>query len=291
LIGVPYYFQETKTYKALYQMTKQTTTGVGGTAADIEYNFAATTNNGRISSRKNNVSGEEVVYAYDELNRLISASTAGTGGWGQSFSYDGFGNLLNQTPTKGTAPSVLLSVDGGTNRVNSSGWSYDANGNVTLMPIVGGSTVNTFDVDNRMISSLAGTEQYGYAPDNKRVWKKAPDGTETVYFYGANGQKLVTYTVQASPFALVGARVNVYFGGKLIRADGVAVVHDRLGSVVARVTCAACVTPGVVKKDYFPYGDEIGGATAGNGRIRSRKNTVSREERVHTHLRWCRLKS
>jgi hypothetical protein len=33
------------------------------------------------------------------------------------------------------------------------------------------------------------------------------------------------------------ARVNVYFGGKLIRADGVAVVHDRLGSVVARVTC------------------------------------------------------
>jgi RHS repeat-associated protein len=33
------------------------------------------------------------------------------------------------------------------------------------------------------------------------------------------------------------------------------VVQDRLGSVVAR---------GNVKRDYFPYGDEIGGATAGN---------------------------
>jgi hypothetical protein len=61
LIGVPYLFQETKTYNALYQMTKQTTTGTGGTAADIEYNFAATTNNGRITSRRNLVSGEEVV--------------------------------------------------------------------------------------------------------------------------------------------------------------------------------------------------------------------------------------
>jgi hypothetical protein len=138
------------------------------------------------------------------------------------------------------------------------------NGNTTLMPIVGGSTVNAFDVDNRMVSSMGGTEFYGYAPDNKRVWKKEPSGVETVYFYGANGQKLVTYTVQTSPFALVAGRVNVYFGGKLIRADGVAVVHDRLGSVVARASCAACNAPSVTKKDYFPYGDEIGGATTGN---------------------------
>lgn len=50
--------------------------------------------------------------------------------------------------------------------------------------------------------------------------------------------------------------INVYFGGKLIRADGKAVVQDRLVSVVWR--------EGSGSKDYFPYGDEIGTATAGN---------------------------
>jgi hypothetical protein len=72
--------------------------------------------------------------------------------------------------------------------------------------------------------------------------------------YAVGGQKLVTYTVQASPFALLGGTHNVYFGGKLIRADGLAVVHDRLGSVVARSNGIS--GSAVTKKDYFAYGDE-----------------------------------
>jgi YD repeat-containing protein len=42
------------------------------------------------------ISDEEVTYQYDSLNRLISAQTTGPE-WGQSFGYDGFGNLLSQT--------------------------------------------------------------------------------------------------------------------------------------------------------------------------------------------------
>jgi len=68
--------------------------------------------------------------------------------------------------------------------------------------------------------------------------------------------------VQASPFALVTPVDNVYFGGKLIRSDGVSVVHDRLGSVVARSGCSDCSSYST--KEYFPYGDEISGNTAGN---------------------------
>jgi len=118
-------------------------------------------------------------------------------------------------------------------------------------------------LDNRLSSwtGPGGVEQYGYLADNKRVWKKAPSGAETVYFYGAGGQKLITYTVQASPFALISPSENVYFGGKLIRANGISVVHDRLGSVVAR-GCADCGT--VTKHDYLPYGEEMGSTTAGN---------------------------
>jgi YD repeat-containing protein len=77
--------------------------------------------------------GEEVTYQYDTLNRLISAQTTGPD-WGQSFGYDGFGNLLSQTVTKGSAPSLSVTVNPATNRITNSGTSYDAKGNLTAMP-------------------------------------------------------------------------------------------------------------------------------------------------------------
>jgi hypothetical protein len=172
---------------------------------------------------------------YDSLNRLIAASVAGSGGWGQTFAYDGFGNLWQQAVTKGTAPVMLVNVDLTTNRINSAGWGYDANGNTTQMPGPGNAPQTMeYDIDNRLVSwsENGQLEQYQYLADNKRVWKRAPNGEETVYFYGVGGQKLVTYGVTSTPFALVNGARNVYFRGKVIRAAGEAVVQDRLGSVV-----------------------------------------------------------
>ena len=157
----------------------------------------------------------------------------------------------------GTATPMSVNLNMATNRINSAGWAYDANGNTTAMPVVGGSATLTYDMDNRLATwtGPGGQERYGYLADNKRVWKRAPNGTETVYFYGVGGQKLVTYTLQSSPLALIPQTGKLYFGGKLIWADGVPVVHDRLGSVVWR---------GGVKHDYLPYGEEMGPSTAGN---------------------------
>ncbi len=216
----PRYFAETKSYNAMFQLTRQTTTWSGGTAADVSYTFADSNSNGRITARKNWYSGEEVLYQYDSLNRVISASVSGSGGWGQSFAYDGFGNLLGQTVTKGTAPSVSLSVHMATNRISTYG--YDNNGNTTSMPALGGGTASiAYDVSNRMISwdGPAGVETYRYLGDNKRVWKRAPNGAETVYFYGAGGEKLMTYSVTGAPFALNVVSWNVYFAGKMIEVD------------------------------------------------------------------------
>ena len=64
---------------------------------------------------------------------MISAETTGPQ-WGQSFSYDGFGNLLAQTVTKGSAPTLSVLVSGTTNRITTGGYSYDDNGNLTAMP-------------------------------------------------------------------------------------------------------------------------------------------------------------
>jgi hypothetical protein len=76
--------------------------------------------------------GETVNYTYDSLARLSTAAVAGSSGWGLSWSYDGWGNRLAQTQTKGYAPATSLTVDAATNRISAaSNWLYDNNGNAT----------------------------------------------------------------------------------------------------------------------------------------------------------------
>jgi len=116
----------------------------------------------------------------------VSAATTGPQ-WGLSFSYDGFGNRLSQTVTKGNGPTSSLTVDGATNRI--SGYGYDANGNTTSTPSLG--TIG-FDIENRITTVLG--ETYGYAPDNKRVYKRKSTGVEEVFYYGVGGQRLGVYT-------------------------------------------------------------------------------------------------
>ncbi|MEJ1930901.1 hypothetical protein WDZ92_11615 [Nostoc sp. NIES-2111] len=64
---------ETRTYNVLGQLTRITGLGI-----NLEYTFSAT--------QKNWISGEEVAYQYDSLERLISAVTTGPQ-WGFSFAY------------------------------------------------------------------------------------------------------------------------------------------------------------------------------------------------------------
>ena len=73
------YYRENKTYNSRLQMTRLTTVWEwnNSTTMDMEYRFSATQNNGRITQQKDEVSGEEVTYTYDSLQRLISAVTTG----------------------------------------------------------------------------------------------------------------------------------------------------------------------------------------------------------------------
>src|SRR5271166_5472665 len=77
-------------------------------------------------------SGEDVVYAYDALNRLVTAQTTTASdqthpAWGQGFAYDGFGNLYQKNVLKGSAPAMTATVSAATNQLSLGG--YDANGN------------------------------------------------------------------------------------------------------------------------------------------------------------------
>ena len=122
---------------------------------------------------------------------MASAETTGSGGWGLSWSYDGFGNRLTQSVTKGTAPVVSLTVNAATNRISSSGFVYDANGNQTQWPVGAGTASASYDMQNRMtsVATANGGEGYAYSAANQKVLIARSGGTETL-FYGLGGELL-----------------------------------------------------------------------------------------------------
>ncbi len=77
----------------------------GSTTVNMSYAYSSTQNNGKITSQTDNISGETVVYTYDSLNRLATAG-ATSSSWGQSYGYDGFGNLASQTVTAGIGAGI-----------------------------------------------------------------------------------------------------------------------------------------------------------------------------------------
>jgi len=96
---VPFY--ESHTYNILMQLTNLTVTGSG--SVNMQYNYTAGHNNGRVASTTDGVLGETVNYSYDMWNRLTNA-TATNGSWGEAYTFDGFGNLTGKTPMAGSAP-------------------------------------------------------------------------------------------------------------------------------------------------------------------------------------------
>src|SRR5205823_5121717 len=72
-------------------------------------------NNGNPSAINNNLnSGRNQSFTYDALNRVFTAqsqATTGTACWGQQLGYDGWGNLLTETPTKCVGPLLNATVD------------------------------------------------------------------------------------------------------------------------------------------------------------------------------------
>ncbi len=195
----------------------------------MSYVYSASQNNGKILQSTDNVTGETVNYTYDALNRLISAQ-ATAGGWGETYTYDGFGNM-------GSGFSAA------TNRTSTQ--SADANGNSTASGY-------TWDMENRLLSAVSGTF-WAYDPHGKRVFTEVSGSNTTceVDFYGIGGRKLAAIPCQydtSGVFSTGTPLYNVYFGGKLIRSKNVTVVTDRLGSVRG--------TSNDEVMRYTPYGTE-----------------------------------
>lgn len=237
-------------YDSIGRLTREQAYG----SMDFEYRYLAGINDGKIWQRKDNISGEEITYQYDSLGRLSSAQTT-SAEWGFSWVYDGFGNRLQQNLTKGTGPSVNLSIDPANNRLLS-GPTYDAAGNMTT--VIAGGTVNTYsyDINHRTTSFGQNTEVFRSATGEKLVQRIVSSPT-VLYFHNPAGQLLGAYAIKGTNSipVLDEATDRIYVLGKLVWSGGKTVTQDRLGSIVH---------DGPDQLRYYPYGEEIGGATAQN---------------------------
>ena len=165
---------ESFAHNSIKQLTCLSTSSSCTSSTGVIYNYPSSANNGKIASQADGVSGETVTYTYDNLNRLQKAENQCTFStpWGQSFTYDGFGNLTNTSIATGcsgySAPTFSQTYD-----ANNHAGTVDSNGNPAsiYLPQYSASSAATWDVENRLTSTGGGTIFYSYAPGSRRVWK------------------------------------------------------------------------------------------------------------------------
>jgi RHS repeat-associated protein len=257
---------------------------------NMTYNYPAAANNGQIASSYDATTGETVTYQYDALKRLLQANGSN---WTENYVYDGYGNLTQMNPS-GTAngmPSMHLTMAVDANNVPNNrvtGWA-DANGNQTA-GFAGTSLI--YDTANHVSQVQANGQNsyYWYDPDNRRIYYKNTSGAETIYFYGADGTKLATYTYAIVTNTMTGGNpeiqltqqsTNVYFAGRLVTAEGKLVATDRLASVRSG-------GPGNLGyQAQFPYGVEY--STTANDREKYAtytRDSVSRLDYAVNRYYW-----
>ncbi|MDR3719713.1 MAG: RHS repeat-associated core domain-containing protein [Bryobacteraceae bacterium] len=127
--------------------------------------------------------------------------------------------------------------------LTSSGFTYDAAGNLTVSPSASGSRTFTYDSENRLNMSV-----YQYGSSGERLYYGS-----NWHFYGPDGTHLGTLYQNQSGAANFRKFVGeLHFAGRLVWQDGSPVVTDRLGSVVQM-----SVFDGTRNYAYYPQGQWI----------------------------------
>src|SRR5258708_5694762 len=196
---------------------------------------------------------------YDALNRLTSAQNAGTDCtkptlngkteyWGNSYSYDAWGNLLGKTVTKCSAEN--LTVTTAANNQLQGGYTYDAAGNM-MHDLSNGGVNYTYDAENRITGAAGYT--YTYDAGGNRV-EKSNGSTGTLYWYMTPG------IVGESDLAGNLKTEYVFFGGKRVaRRDLPAGAVSYYFSDNLKTASVVTDATGTIldESDYYPWGGEL----------------------------------
>ena len=206
-------------------------------------------------------------FTYDSLNRLTSAQNAGTANppppsdcnalvlqgkteyWGNSYTYDAWGNLTNKTVTKCSAENLNAPA-----LVNNqlAGYNYDAAGNMTSDPTDGVSL--SYDQENRITG--ASGYAYTYDADGNRVLK-TNGSTGTLYWYMSPG-----IVAESDLLGVLKSEYVFFDGERVARRDNPNGTSPSVAYYFSdRLKTASVITDslGNIKSesDYYPWGGEL----------------------------------
>jgi RHS repeat-associated protein len=236
------------------------TTSGGTDRLSLAYGYGSN-NNGNITSQTITVPGLtptfQQAYTYDALNRIATAGETYSGSptWSQTYGYDQYGN---RNITAGTGVTNL-SFGSTTNRITSTGFSYDSAGNTTAAS----GQVFTYDGENKQVSVTSGggtIGQYQYDGDGKRVKKyNTSTNDNTIFVYDAAGVLIEEYsTSNPNPGPSSVITSYLYAGSRLLSTETASgtnyLTADHLGSPRINTNGSGSV---VARHDYMPFGEEI----------------------------------
>jgi RHS repeat-associated protein len=201
-------------------------------------------------------------YTYDELNRLstMSSPADASGCYGLTWTYDAWGNRLNQN-TAGGSGSACASPSHGilaNNRITDTGFAHDASGNT----VTDGTHGYTYDAESRLVSLDGGAATYLYDAGGQRV-RKISGGVTTDYVRDESGN--VVAEIQGSTwtksYVYVGTHLLAQYNGAqgASGATTVFALSDHLGSTRVMTTVAAGVSDSM---DYLPFGELLSGGSS-----------------------------
>jgi len=279
-----------------------------GTLMNLAYWYDSV---GNVTTLRDDTNQQKENFAYDPLDRLVSATPENIGvttlNYTQTYAYNAIGNFVSKagvTQVYGTAqPHAVRSLSDG------SSFQYDANGNMTQRTEMSGTQLVTYqqqwDIDNHLVvvtnTTTGQVTRYFYDADGNRVKRIGPQGT-TLYVnadYEVTGpSQMVTPTVTIPPtythklylafvacascisaplLNLASARVTYRFNGQQVAVrEGVTltlIYGDHLGS--ASLTTNISGTK-VSEMRYYPFGE----TRYSSGNTATSKRFTSQEEQV-----------
>ena len=231
------------------------TSGNPTSIIDLTYNSGTTNNNGNVLSAGYVGGGLSYTqsFGYDALNRLTTSNENGGSSWSQTNGYDQYGNRW--IDYGGGVHNLAFSTSN--NRITTTGFSYDAAGNLTNDTL----HAYAFDAENK-IKTVDAVTAYTYDGEGHRVRKFV--GENTRFVYGIAGQLVAEFdgdTGNLRKEYLDGGATLIAIEPTAVNSNGAQyTTPDNLGSPRVITNSSGGV---VSRHDYQPYGEELGTGIGG----------------------------
>jgi RHS repeat-associated protein len=171
------------------------------------YGSSVTWKGTRELSSSDTILNQQVTFGYDGFNRLTSRTVTQGTLQNYTYGYDRYGNRVSQTPLQ-TGYTFDPTINAANNRITTSGYTYDAAGNML------NDTVHSYSYDaegNVRWVDGGSTAQYVYDAFNRRIHVQTASAT-TEFTYDYAGRRVSSWYSSAN----TGNEGRVYWDGQMV---------------------------------------------------------------------------